>query len=183
MAGKLEYLGQGEKRQCAHEVAVGAVAERDALASESLSLFRLSAARERFRAHCAAEYPVFEVVGRGELEPAHGSFVSLLVTSLLVQDVGKAGERRRFGAAFAHLVPPLDATSKLALRGAQITGKCQDIGKFKGPILRALASRAPYFHNGSAETLLDVVNFYDQRFAIGLTDKQKADLVNFLNAL
>jgi hypothetical protein len=66
---------------------------------------------------------------------------------------------------------------------AQITGKCQDIGKFKGPILRGLASRAPYFHNGSAQTLLDVVNFYDQRFAIGFTDKQKADLVNFLNAL
>jgi cytochrome c peroxidase len=66
---------------------------------------------------------------------------------------------------------------------AQITGKCEDIGKFKGPILRALASRAPFFHNGSAETLQDAVDFYDQRFNIGLTDRQKADLVNFLNAL
>lgn len=66
---------------------------------------------------------------------------------------------------------------------AMISGQCKDIGRFKGPILRGLASRAPYFHNGSAATLTDVVNFYDQRFAIGFTDQQKADLVNFLNSL
>ena len=64
-----------------------------------------------------------------------------------------------------------------------ISGQCKDIGRFKGPILRGLASRAPYFHNGSAATLQDVVNFYDQRFAIGFTDQQKTDLVNFLNSL
>jgi cytochrome c peroxidase len=66
---------------------------------------------------------------------------------------------------------------------AMITGNCEDIGRFKGPILRGLASRAPYFHNGSAATLRDVVEFYDQRFAIGLTHKEKTDLVNFLNTL
>jgi cytochrome c peroxidase len=66
---------------------------------------------------------------------------------------------------------------------ALITGKCADIGKVKGPILRGLAARAPYFHNGSAATLLDAVNFYDQRFNIGFTDQQKQDLVNFLNTL
>jgi cytochrome c peroxidase len=66
---------------------------------------------------------------------------------------------------------------------ALITGNCADIGKVKGPILRGLASRAPYFHNGSAATLLDAVNFYDQRFGIGLTAQQKQDLVNFLNSL
>jgi len=66
---------------------------------------------------------------------------------------------------------------------ALISGRCADIGKVKGPILRGLAARAPYFHNGSAATLMDVVNFYDQRFSIGFTDQQKNDLVNFLNAL
>jgi hypothetical protein len=66
---------------------------------------------------------------------------------------------------------------------ALITGQCADIGKLKGPILRGLAARAPYFHNGSAATLRDVVDFYDQRFGIGLSDGQKADLVAFLNAL
>src|SRR5262249_9744787 len=54
---------------------------------------------------------------------------------------------------------------------AMITGNCADIGKLKGPILRGLASRAPYFHNGSAATLADVVNFYDKRFNIGFTDQ------------
>lgn len=66
---------------------------------------------------------------------------------------------------------------------AMITGKWKDIGKFKGPILRGLATRAPYFHNGSAATLTDLVNFYDTRFNMGLTDQQKADLVAFLNSL
>jgi cytochrome c peroxidase len=66
---------------------------------------------------------------------------------------------------------------------ALITGKWADIGKVKGPILRGLASRAPYFHNGSANTLSDVVNFYDQRFGIGLTAQEKADLAAFLAAL
>jgi cytochrome c peroxidase len=66
---------------------------------------------------------------------------------------------------------------------AMISGNCADIGKTKGPILRGLAARAPYFHNGSAATLLDAVNFYDQRFGIGFTAGQKADLVAFLNSL
>ena len=66
---------------------------------------------------------------------------------------------------------------------ALITGKWADIGKTKGPILRGLAARAPYFHNGSAATLLDAVNFYDTRFQLGLTDQEKTDLVNFLSSL
>jgi cytochrome c peroxidase len=66
---------------------------------------------------------------------------------------------------------------------AMITGKWSDIGKFKGPVLRALAARAPYFHNGSAATLEEAVDFYDTRFHIGLTDEEKTDLVAFLKAL
>lgn len=66
---------------------------------------------------------------------------------------------------------------------AMLTGKWADIGKFKGPNLRGLAARAPYFHNGSAATLRDVVDFYDQRFNIGMSEQQKKDLVAFLSAL
>ncbi|HXU71100.1 MAG TPA: hypothetical protein VN947_17320 [Polyangia bacterium] len=64
-----------------------------------------------------------------------------------------------------------------------ITGKFADLGKTKGPILRGLAARAPYFHNGSAPDLATLVNFYDARFTIGLSDSEKADLVAFLGAL
>jgi hypothetical protein len=66
---------------------------------------------------------------------------------------------------------------------ALISGKCSDIGSFKVPALRALSARAPYFHDGSAATLRDVVEFYDDRFGLNLTDQQKSDLVNFLSAL
>jgi cytochrome c peroxidase len=66
---------------------------------------------------------------------------------------------------------------------AMISGKCADVGKVKGPILRGLAARAPYFHNGSAATLEQLVDFYDQRFEIGLSAQQKSDLVAFLKAL
>jgi cytochrome c peroxidase len=66
---------------------------------------------------------------------------------------------------------------------ALITGKCADVGKVKGPILHGLDARAPYFHNGSAASLEAVVNFYDKRFNIELTDEEKADLVAFLKTL
>ena len=66
---------------------------------------------------------------------------------------------------------------------AMTTGKCADVGKVKGPILRGLAARAPYFHNGSAASLNDVVKFYNRRFSIGFTAQEKKDLVAFLRAL
>jgi hypothetical protein len=66
---------------------------------------------------------------------------------------------------------------------AMISGKWADIGKFKGPILRGLAARAPYFHNGSAASIEDAIDFYVTRFNIVLTPQEKADLAAFLRAL
>jgi cytochrome c peroxidase len=66
---------------------------------------------------------------------------------------------------------------------AMISGKWKHIGRFKGPILRGLASRPPYFHNGLAPDLRAVVDFYDGRFAMHLTAQDKADLVAFLQTL
>jgi hypothetical protein len=66
---------------------------------------------------------------------------------------------------------------------ALLTGKWSDIGKFKGPVLRGLAARAPYFHNGMAADLNAAVEFYDNRFSIGFTAQEKADLVAFLESL
>ena len=48
---------------------------------------------------------------------------------------------------------------------------------------RGLAARAPYFANGSAESLRDLVDFYDRRFNIGYTAQERDDLINFLSAL
>jgi hypothetical protein len=66
---------------------------------------------------------------------------------------------------------------------ALVTGKWADIGKIKIPILRGLAARAPYFHNGSARTLNDVVSFYDGRFGVGFIGSEFTDLVAFLSSL
>jgi len=66
---------------------------------------------------------------------------------------------------------------------ALITGKWKDIGRFKGPTLRSLAARPPYFHNGFAEDLGAVVDFYNERFAIGLASREREDLIAFLRTL
>ena len=66
---------------------------------------------------------------------------------------------------------------------ALITGQCSDIGRGKGLILRGLPARAPYFHNGVAADLRQLVNFYNQRFQIGLSQPQMQDLINFLQTL
>jgi cytochrome c peroxidase len=63
------------------------------------------------------------------------------------------------------------------------TGKWGDIGKFKPPSLRGLETHSPYMHNGSSGDLLDIINFYDTRFSIGLTPQEKEDLKVFLQAL
>jgi hypothetical protein len=66
---------------------------------------------------------------------------------------------------------------------AMIDGKWAHLSTFKGPILHALSSRPPYFHNGSAKTLAEVIKFYDTRFHIGLTAQELADLQAFLESL
>jgi cytochrome c peroxidase len=48
---------------------------------------------------------------------------------------------------------------------------------------RGLAARAPYFSNGSAKTLRELVDFYDRRFDMKLSEQEKRDLTNFLGVL
>lgn len=66
---------------------------------------------------------------------------------------------------------------------ALVTGRCRDVGSVTMQQFRGLAARAPYFVNGSAATLGDVIDYYDQRFDIGYTEQERADLINFLGAL
>jgi hypothetical protein len=82
--------------------------------------------------------------------------------------------------------PPTPTTScktTTDLGQALIDGKFDHVGKIKGPILRGLSARAPYFHNGSAQTLLDAVQFYEGRFGLVLTPQEESDLVAFLSVL
>jgi hypothetical protein len=66
---------------------------------------------------------------------------------------------------------------------ALITGRWADMDRFKVPQLRALGARAPYFHDGSAATLEDVVRFYETSLGFVFSDDERADLVAFLSAL
>jgi cytochrome c peroxidase len=70
----------------------------------------------------------------------------------------------------------------------------EDIGSFKTPFLRDVLLTAPYMHDGSLETLWDVVVFFNKggepnpfldtgMKPLGLTDSEVDDLVNFLSAL
>ncbi len=66
---------------------------------------------------------------------------------------------------------------------ALISGRCADVGSIVMQQLRGLAARAPYFANGSAKSLREVVDFYDRRFDMKLSDQEKTDLITFLGAL
>ncbi|HLF83203.1 MAG TPA: cytochrome c peroxidase [Blastocatellia bacterium] len=74
------------------------------------------------------------------------------------------------------------------------TGNALDVGAFRTPSLRNVELTAPYFHDGSAATLSDVVRFYVkggnenpnrdwQLEPVMLTESEQHDLVEFLKAL
>ena len=56
-------------------------------------------------------------------------------------------------------------------------------GKYRTTPLRGLVHHPPYFHDGSAETLMDVVEHYDRELDLGLTQTEKEDLIEFLETL
>jgi hypothetical protein len=66
---------------------------------------------------------------------------------------------------------------------ALTTGKCIDIGKITIQQMRGLAARAPYFANGSAKTLREIIDYYDRRYRIGYTEQEKQDLTNLMSVL
>jgi hypothetical protein len=45
------------------------------------------------------------------------------------------------------------------------------------------ANKGHFYHDGRFQTLLDVVNSYNERFSLGLSDQEKKDLVEYLKSL
>jgi len=75
-----------------------------------------------------------------------------------------------------------------------VTKKREDVGAFKTPFLRDVLLTGPYMHDGSLETLWDVVEFFNkggesnpfrdvEMKPLGLSAGEVEDLVNFLGAL
>jgi mono/diheme cytochrome c family protein len=56
-------------------------------------------------------------------------------------------------------------------------------GMYRTTPLRGLWQHAPYFHDGSAATLADVVEAYNTKQKLWLTPRQKSDLVQYLKTL
>ncbi len=80
-------------------------------------------------------------------------------------------------------LPTSNCKTTTDLGQALIDGNFDHVGKIKGPILRGLSARAPYFHNASAQSLLEVVRFYEMRFGLALSPQEESDLVAFLGSL
>ena len=77
---------------------------------------------------------------------------------------------------------------------ARITGRDEDVGKFKTPTLRNVALTAPYMHDGSKKTLREVMEHYNRGGEpnlnadplirpLGLSESEVDDLVAFLESL
>lgn len=127
--------------------------------------FRQSVARgsEVFRSHCArchnegmATAPLD--IGTTRVEPGSGLPVFRIVCADKTIDTHDPGR-------------------------ALITGKCSDVGAVVMQQFRGLAARAPYFSNGRAKTLDDVVDYYDRYLKLGLSARDRQDLIDFLKVL
>jgi cytochrome c peroxidase len=79
-------------------------------------------------------------------------------------------------------MPPLEIESTDPGLGF-VTGQFADLNRFKVPTLRGLAARGPYFHNGIAATLGDVIRFYETVVGFDFTAAEEEDLLAFLTAL
>lgn len=88
-----------------------------------------------------------------------------------------------FTDANSRLHPPTDVVSEPEPNGAPSYASRSATKQYRTAPLHGLWQHAPYFHNGSAATLDDVVRVYNTRKSLGLTDNQMADLVQYLKSL
>jgi len=89
----------------------------------------------------------------------------------------------QFTDANSKLHDPSEVVSEPEPNGAPSYAARSATKKYRTAPLKGVFQHAPYFHNGMAATLDDVVNQYDTKKSLGLTDDQKKDLVAYLNSL
>jgi hypothetical protein len=102
-----------------------------------------------------------------------GGLQSLAIPTLPVYQIGGCTDANANAVVYVTTDPGVALT----------TGQCADVNRMKVPGLRGLAARGPFFHNGSAANLGQVVQFYSTRFQMNLNPQQLVDLQNFLAAL
>jgi mono/diheme cytochrome c family protein len=105
------------------------------------------------------------------------------------------------GGQFSPIVIPLvredgvikNVTVAFDIGLAATTGRFEDVGRFKVPQLRGVKANGPYFHDNSAATLAEVVDYFNssaynsskdgRNFPVHLSAAKRADLLEFLEIL
>jgi cytochrome c peroxidase len=179
-----------------------------ALATFERTLVALNAPIDRYLAGDEAAIPEaakrgWELFnGKARCNTCHGWVEAFpLFTDELYHNIGigvKSVDFESVAARAAHAKTP-EEIDALALQDAEasalgrflVTRGQKDMGAFKTPQLRNVALTAPYMHDGSEATLMDVIEFYDKGGEdnpyldggirpLGLTDQEKADLVELM---
>jgi cytochrome c peroxidase len=134
--------------------------------------------------------------GKARCNNCHGYVAAFpLFTDELFHNIGVAAKDVNFEALARKVQGHPDELADLAheeginqLGRFLVTKEPKDIGAFKTPQLRNVALTAPYMHDGSENTLLAMIEFYNRggnpnpwldggMRPLGLTDQEMADLV------
>jgi mono/diheme cytochrome c family protein len=120
--------------------------------------------------------------------PPAGSFDAAAADrgKLVFNGVGRCStchEPDRFTDANSRLHLPAEVVSEPEPNGVPSYASRSATKQYRTAPLAGLWQHAPYFHNGSAATLADVVQAYNTRKSLGLTPSQASDLVEYLKSL
>jgi hypothetical protein len=156
------------------------------VASQRMSISS-SSVRQRFRQSQGAD-PLLAAIDGGNCPNSRAGSPqdhSLLLKNGLIRVFMAPPANAEFSISVIHPFGPCQPESFYTTDPAKalVTGLCSDFNRGKGPILRGLAARALYFHNGAAASLHELVNVYDKRFQMGLTETPKRQLEAFLDSL
>jgi hypothetical protein len=121
-------------------------------------------------------------------QPAAGVFDAAAAARgrTVFNGAGKCGachSGSHFTDASARLHAASEVVSEPEPNGAPSYASRSATKQYRTTPLRALGLHPPYFHNGVSATLEAVVELYNSRKGLGLTDQQKADLVQYLKSL
>jgi cytochrome c peroxidase len=127
-------------------------------------------------------------------ESAYDRFIAGDSTALSAEAVNGMNIFLGKGTCATCHTPPLFTNNQIATnqKNATFSGRTDPGAGFVGtgpvysfnvPQLRAVALTGPYMHNGALGTLGQVVRFYNQSLALGLTEMEMRDLIEFLRAL
>ncbi|WP_127997067.1 cytochrome-c peroxidase [Piscinibacter defluvii] len=214
-------MWDGRKRSL-EDQALGPMEANVEMNADMKKLFAFLNGNAGYREAFAAAYPGQEI-GAETVAKAIASFERTVVSADSPFDRWVAGDRKAMTPeqvkGFAVFLDPKKGNCAVCHSGANFTdngfhnlglasfGKDNpDMGRyaqkplavlkgaFKTPTVREAANTAPFFHDGSATTLMDVVEHYDRGGEVrtnvskdvrplGLTAQEKRELVAFMEAL